>query len=172
MPEPEYGSGAALLEAVAARGLEGLIAKRTESLYEIGRRSSAWRKLKVRRRQEVVIGGWLPGEGNRASTLGALLVGYHDDGGALRYAGRVGTGFTERELSELLATFEPLTRDTTPFDPPPPTPVVRQARWLEPQLVVEVAFGEWTADGVLRHPSYLGRRLDKDPTDVIREPTP
>jgi bifunctional non-homologous end joining protein LigD len=171
VPQPEQGAGTALLQAVADRGLEGLIAKRIDSPYEIGKRSSAWRKLKVRRRQEVVIGGWLPGEGSRAATLGALLVGYHDDGGALRYAGRVGTGFTERELAELLAAFEPLARDTSPFDPPPPAPVARQARWLDPSLVAEVAFGEWTADGILRHPSYLGRRLDKEPTRVVREPT-
>ncbi|MGZ4786664.1 MAG: non-homologous end-joining DNA ligase [Acidimicrobiales bacterium] len=172
VPEPELGSGAELLTAVADRGLEGLIAKRIDSTYEIGRRSSAWRKLKVRRRQELVVGGWLPGEGNRSSTLGALLVGYHDDDGTLRYAGRVGTGFTEHELEELLRSFEPLARDTTPFHPPPPAAVVRTARWLDPQIVVEVAFGEWTADGVLRHPSYLGRRLDKDPARVVREPTP
>ncbi len=172
VPEPELGSGAELLAAVADRGLEGLIAKRTDSTYEIGRRSTAWRKLKVRRRQELVVGGWLPGEGARSSTLGALLVGYHDDDGTLRYAGRVGTGFSDRELAELLAAFEPLARDTTPFEPPPPAAVARAARWLEPRIVVEVAFGEWTADGVLRHPSYVGRRIDKDPARVVREPTP
>jgi len=175
VPEPELGSGVELLAAVADRGLEGLIAKRTDSPYEAGRRSSAWRKLKVRRRQELVVGGWLPGDGNRSSTLGALLVGYHDDGdgdGPLRYAGRVGTGFNERELTELLRLFESLARDASPFEPPPPTAVLRAARWLDPQLVVEVAFGEWTADGVLRHPSYLGRRPDKEAARVVREPSP
>ena len=178
VPQPELGSGAELLKAVADRGLEGLIAKRTDSIYEIGKRTSAWRKLKIRRRQELVVGGWLPGEGNRSSTLGALLVGYHDGsadtdrGRPLRYAGRVGTGFDERELSELLGLFATMSTDEAPFDPLPPAPVSRQARWLDPTLVVEVAFGEWTADGVLRHPSYLGRRLDKDPAAVVREPTP
>jgi len=177
VPQPELGSGAALLTAVADRGLEGLIAKRTDSTYEIGRRSSAWRKLKVRRRQELVIGGWLPGEGNRSSTLGALLVGYHDPSsgsgsGPLRYAGRVGTGFTDRELGELLAALAPIARDASPFDPPPPGPVSRHARWVDPTIVAEFAFAEWTADGVLRHPSYLGRRLDKDPSRVVREPSP
>lgn len=183
VPQPEIGSGAELLAAVGDRGLEGLIAKRTDSTYEIGKRSSAWRKLKIRRRQELVVGGWLPGEGNRSSTLGAILVGYHDtqagsgqsrgaETSPLHYAGRVGTGFDERELGELLGLFDTLSTDRDPFDPPPPGPVARQARWLDPRLVVEVAFGEWTADGVLRHPSYLGRRLDKDPATVVREPTP
>ncbi len=180
VPQPETGSGSELLAAVGDQGLEGLIAKRIDSTYEIGKRSSAWRKLKIRRRQELVVGGWLPGEGNRSSTLGAILVGYHDpgaadargSGGPLHYAGRVGTGFDERELAELLRLFETLGSDRNPFDPPPPGPVGRHARWLDPQLVVEVAFGEWTADGVLRHPSYLGRRADKDPASVVARTHP
>jgi bifunctional non-homologous end joining protein LigD len=172
VPEPQRGDGATLFEAVRDQGLEGLIAKRRDSAYETGRRSPAWRKIKVRRRQELVVGGWLPGAGNRASTLGALLVGYHDPAGALRYAGRVGTGFTDGELRALLDALAPIERPTGPFTPEPPRTVTRQARWVEPRLVVEVAFGEWTADGVLRHPSYLGRRVDKDPTRVVREPQP
>jgi len=100
-----------------AQGMEGLIAKGRTSRYEPGRRSRAWRKLKVRRRQEFVVGGWLAGEGSRAATLGALLVGYHDATGALRYAGRVGTGFSEPELrvlAELLASVAPRDRSVRP----------------------------------------------------------
>ena len=170
--ESHRGGGADLLAVMEAQGMEGLIAKRRASRYEPGRRSGAWRKVKVRRRQEFVVGGWLPGEGNRAQTLGALLIGYHDEGGALRYAGRVGTGFTEPELRVLSEVLAGSRRDTDPFDPPPPRAVELHARWVDPQLVVEVAFGEWTADGVLRHPSYLGRRADKDPARVVREPSP
>ena len=167
--EPQLGSGADLLAAVAERGLEGLIAKRRDSRYEPGRRSGAWRKLKVRRRQELVVGGWLPGQGARATTLGSLLVGYYE-GDALRYAGRVGTGFTDADLRSWLAELAARGRATTPFDPPPPRAVARRARWVEPELVAEVAFGEWTGDGILRHPALVGRRVDKDPRRVVREP--
>jgi len=170
--ESHRGSGAELLEAVAAQGMEGLIAKRRGSRYEPGRRSGSWRKVKIRRRQEFVVGGWLAGEGNRASTLGALLVGYHDDAGALRYAGRVGTGFNDAELRALAEVLSASAVESDPFDTPPPRAVELHAHWVEPRLVVEVAFGEWTADAMLRHPSYLGRRADKDPARVVREPSP
>jgi bifunctional non-homologous end joining protein LigD len=168
--ESHAGGGSDLLDAVAAQGMEGLIAKRRDSRYEPGRRSGAWRKVKIRRRQEFVVGGWLAGEGNRSSTLGALLVGYHH-AGALRYAGRVGTGFDDAELRALTEILATAPSASDPFDPPPPRAVELHARWVEPTLVVEVAFGEWTADGILRHPSYLGRRADKDPSRVVREPT-
>jgi bifunctional non-homologous end joining protein LigD len=168
---PVYDDGAALLDAATAQGLEGVMAKRPGSTYEIGRRSRNWLKVKVRRRQELVVGGWLPGEGGRAGRIGALLVGLHDPpGGPLRYAGRVGTGFTGAELERLAERFAPLAAEQCPFDPPPPRPVLRAARWLRPELVAEVAFGEWTADGLLRHPSYLGLRADKDASEVVREP--
>jgi len=170
--ESFLGGGRELLAAMDAQGMEGLIAKRRASRYELGRRSGAWRKLKVRRRQEFVVGGWLTGEGNRSSTLGALLVGYYDDRGALRYAGRVGTGFTEPELRVVADLLGAAARPDDPFDPPPPRSVELHGHWVEPRLVVEVAFAEWTADGLLRHPSYLGRRIDKDPTRVVREPVP
>lgn len=166
------GGGAELLRVMRDQGMEGLIAKRLGSRYEVGRRSRSWLKLKVRRRQEFVVGGWLPGEGARASHFGALLVGYHDrdaDGEPLRYAGRVGTGFKEAELQRVLALLDELASEACPFEPAPPRPVSRAARWVRPELVVEVEFGEWTRDGILRHPAYCGQRYDKDPADVVRE---
>jgi bifunctional non-homologous end joining protein LigD len=169
VPGYQRTDGQMLLDAVHARGMEGLVAKRLDSPYEIGRRSATWRKLKKRRRQELVVGGWLAGEGNRSRTLGALLVGYHDDG-RLIYAGRVGSGFDADELRRWQADLELLACEQCPFDPPPPAPVARIATYVEPRLVVEVAFQEWTHDGHLRAPSYVGDRFDKDPADVIREP--
>jgi bifunctional non-homologous end joining protein LigD len=165
------GDGRTLYESAVARGLEGLIAKRVDSRYEPGKRSPAWRKVKIRRRHELVVGGWLPGEGNRSGSLGALLVGHHDDTG-LRYAGRVGTGFNETELRRLLGRLQERATDASPFVDELPAPVRRLARHVHPDLVVEVEFGEWTVDGRLRHPSYVGERFDKDPADVVREPDP
>lgn len=165
------GGGEQLLEVMRERGMEGLIAKRLGSRYEVGRRSRSWLKLKVRRRQELVVGGWLPGEGARERHFGALLVGYHEVAGSehLRYAGRVGTGFKEAELARLLGLLRDLEIDECPFDPPPPKTVSRSARWVRPELVVEVEFGEWTRDGILRHPSYCGQRFDKPHERVVRE---
>lgn len=179
MPGPHWkvsegwiGGGEELMEVMRTKGMEGLIAKRLGSTYEIGRRSRNWLKLKVRRRQELVVGGWLPGEGTRAAHFGALLVGYHDrsvKGSPLRYAGRVGTGFNETELQRLLKLLSELAADDCPFDPPPPRPVTRHAHWVRPELVVEVEFGEWTQDAILRHPAYIGQRFDKSADDVVRE---
>jgi bifunctional non-homologous end joining protein LigD len=170
-----HDDGAALYEAARDGGLEGVMAKKVDSPYLPGKRSPTWRKVKIRRRQELVVAGWWPGEGARDGRLGSLLVGVHEpdpDGGPgrLRYAGRVGTGFTAAELDRLGGLLAPLALDRCPFDPPPPRPVARVAHWARPELVVEVAFAEWTADGVLRHPSYLGERTDKDPTEVVHEP--
>jgi bifunctional non-homologous end joining protein LigD len=171
---PLHDDGPALLAAADERGLEGVVAKRLDSRYEPGTRTRAWLKVKVRRRQELVIGGWLPGEGNRAGRIGALLVGYHDaagDGGPLRFAGRVGTGFKEAELRRLGGLFAELATDHCPFDPPPPrAEILRGPTWVRPELVAELAFGEWTSDHRLRHPSYLGLRIDKAAADVTREP--
>ena len=164
------GDGADLLEAARRQGLEGLVAKRPHSRYEPGKRSKAWRKVKIRRRQELVVGGWTSGEGSRRATLGALLVGHHA-GGELRYAGRVGTGFSQRELARLLAELAPRARSTTPFADLPPA-IARDAHHVEPRLVVEVEYAEWTRDGVLRHPAYAGLRDDVDPDAVVREPDP
>jgi bifunctional non-homologous end joining protein LigD len=156
-------AGQALAEA-RRRGWEGLIAKRRGSAYE-GRRSRAWLKLKLRQGQEVVVGGYLPMEG-KPRALGALLVGVPGPGGGLRYAGRVGTGFSDAVREGLRAVLDARPRAASPFHPPPR---LRGARWTEPRWVAQVAFTEWTADGKLRHPSFLGLREDKAPGDVVRE---
>ena len=172
-----HHDGPALLAAVEAQGLEGVVAKRRDSRYEPGRRSPAWVKVKVRRHQELVVGGWLPGTGARGATFGALLLGYHDPPadpddvpGPLRFAGRVGTGFSDRLLRDLRARLDALAMEDCPFDPEPPRDVVRRAHWVRPRIVVEVAHAEWTADGVLRHPSFLGERDDKAAEEVGRAP--
>ena len=162
------GDGAALLEAVKQRGLEGVMSKRVDSPYLPGKRSSSWIKAKARLREEFVVGGWQPGERGREGQIGSLLVGVYD-GGTLFYTGKVGTGFTMRELDRLAGLLEPLAVEESPFDPPPPRLIARLARYVRPQLVAEVEFGEWTSEGILRHPSYLGLRDDKNPTDVVRE---
>ena len=164
------GGGAVLLEATRANGLEGVMAKRLDSPYRPGKRSPAWVKVKVRPRQEFVIGGWQPGEGQRTGALGSLLLGYHDPAtGELRYAGKVGTGFTAPELDRLGRLLEARATSQPPFTPPPPKLVARAARWVRPELVAEVAFAEWTHDDTLRHRSYIGLRNDKDPASIVRE---
>jgi bifunctional non-homologous end joining protein LigD len=166
IPTAHVGEGAALLEATAAQGLEGIVAKRLDSAYEPGRRSGAWLKIKHTRRQELVIGGWVPGEGRRTKRIGALLMGYHRDGEFV-YAGRVGTGFTERSLSELQTRLEQYRRAWSPFAGRPPLP--RQAVFVEPCLVAEIEFREWTTEGVMRAPSFKGLREDKAPREVVLE---
>lgn len=160
---------AELLAIVTDRGLEGLIAKQSFSRYLEGRRSSAWRKIKPRLRQEFVVGGWTEGRNGRDGTIGSLLVGYYDDTGSLHPAGSVGSGFDVRSLAEWRRLVDEYARDDSPFAGPQPPALGRTLHWLEPELVVEVAFGEWTDDGNLRHPSYLGRRVDKDARAVVRE---
>lgn len=173
VPAYHLGDGADLFEATREKGLEGLVAKRLDSRYLPGKRSGSWLKLKHRHQQELVVGGWIPGEGRRSGTLGALLVGHHSRAD-LNFAGRVGSGFSDAELVELGSILNGLARNDEPFGPAPdarvPRPLARQARWVEPCLVVEVAFAEWTPDGRLRHPSYLGTRDDVDPAQVVREP--
>jgi bifunctional non-homologous end joining protein LigD len=165
-PGYEVGGGLALLDATASQGLEGLVAKRLDSTYEPGRRPGTWRKVKRQQRQELVIGGWFPGEGKRHGRLGAMLVGHYDLDGRLVYAGKVGTGFSDAELDRLGRLLAPLERSTSPFQVGTPA---RGARFVEPALVGEFEFTEWTRDGTLRHPSYKGLRDDKDPRDVVRE---
>jgi bifunctional non-homologous end joining protein LigD len=165
-----FTDGPALFDAAARQGMEGVIAKRVDSPYRPGKRTTDWVKVKVQRRQEVVIGGWALGKGERAGTLGALLVGYYDGDGRLHYAGRVGTGFTSAVLDEMRARLRPLATPVCPFDPAPPRDRTRDASWVRPELVAEVGFGNWTGEGIMRHPVYLGLRADKDPLDVVREP--
>ena len=167
-----HDDGPALLAIADQQGLEGVMAKRTDSPYLPGKRSPAWRKVKVRRHQEFVVGGWWPGEKGREGHLGSLIVGVHDPsapGNPLRFTGKVGTGFTAATLSDYERLLAGLATDTCPFDPAPPPAIARHAHWVRPEVVVEVEFGEWTADGVLRHPSHIGRRIDKDPAEVVRE---
>lgn len=156
--------GEAFLADACARGWEGLIAKRADGGYRPGRRSDQWLKFKCVRGQEFVVGGWTDPAGSRQS-FGALLVGVHD-GDRLRYAGKVGTGFDDRLLRSLRARFDDLAADSSPFAGPVPA---KGAHWLRPELVAQVGFTEWTRDGRLRHPRYVGLRDDKDPRDVVRE---
>jgi bifunctional non-homologous end joining protein LigD len=161
-PASHVGDGAAMLEASRARGLEGIIAKRLDSPYTPGRRPGTWVKVKNVRATEVVIGGWLEGEGRRSGRLGALVVGYHEDG-ALRYAGRVGTGFDEAELNRLGGLLAPLARADSPFEGRQPP---RETHFVEPELVAAVGYGEWTQARTLRHPVYKGLRDDLAPENV------
>jgi bifunctional non-homologous end joining protein LigD len=163
------GGGADVLAASVAQGLEGVVAKRLRSTYLPGRRSADWLKVKNVRTQEVVIGGWKPGEGRRAGLLGSLLLGVPDDDGGLAYVGHVGTGFTDRMLRDLGAALEPLTRDDPPFAGTVPREHAKGAHWVSPELVGEVGFGEWTREGRLRHPTWRGLRPDKSPDEVVRE---
>jgi bifunctional non-homologous end joining protein LigD len=155
--------GAELLADSCARGWEGLIAKRADSPYQ-PRRSTDWLKLKCSQGQEFVVGGFTEPAGSRVG-LGALLLGYHQEG-RLRYAGKVGTGFDRGTLLDLRDRLERLRTSASPFDGP-----VREAgaRWAEPELVSQIAFTEWTRDGMLRHPRFLGLRDDKKPGEVVRE---
>lgn len=164
-PPHRVGGGGAMLRAAAELGLEGIVAKRLDGVYEPGRRSGSWLKVRLSRRQEFVVGGWTPGTGKRAGTIGALLVGYYDDGD-LRYAGKVGTGFKERDLERFGRLFAGRGRASSPFVG---ATGQRHARYVDPSLVAEVRFTEWTDDGVLRHPSFQGLRDDKDPRSVVRE---
>jgi len=170
-PEHIVGNGSTVLRASAEQGLEGIVAKRLDSTYEPGRRSSGWVKVKNVGRQELVIGGWMPGKGRRRDRIGALLVGVYDRNGALRYAGRVGTGFSEKELERLAGLLSPLQRPASPFAPGGTQPP-RGAFFCEPKLVAEIEFREWTRSGSLRAPSYKGLREDKPAQEVLREDGP
>ena len=164
LSEQITGDGAALLADACRDGWEGLIAKRLGTPY-VSTRSRDWLKLKCTRAQELVIGGFTAPRGSRTD-LGALLVG-HFDGERFRYAGKVGTGFTRATLRELAERLAPLVRETSPFEPEKGIP--RAATWVEPALVAQIAFMEWTPDGRLRHPSFLGLRVDKPAREVRRE---
>jgi bifunctional non-homologous end joining protein LigD len=167
---PRYytGEGATFLEATRGQGLEGIVAKRLGSLYEPGKRTGAWLKIKNHLHQHFVVGGWNQREGTSQLAVGALFLGYYDEpgggGAALHYAGRVGTGFTEEESARLARALRSVARTPSPFGFD-----AGAQQWVEPSMVVEVEFIEWTEEGVLRHPSYKGERPDLDPRDVVRE---
>jgi bifunctional non-homologous end joining protein LigD len=165
-----FDDGAALLEAAREQGLEGVMAKRSASRYQEGRRNRDWLKIKTHGRQEFVICGYTRGQGRRSGSFGALVLGVHRDG-RWEWVGNVGTGFNERTIAELLAKLEPLRRDESPFPVAPKMPKVRKGDvvWVEPELVCEVEFAEWTHDGHLRAPSFQGLRDDKPAADVRRE---
>jgi bifunctional non-homologous end joining protein LigD len=162
------GGGADVLAASEENGLEGVVAKRLESPYRPGLRSPDWRKIKNFRTQSVVVGGWRPGQGRRTGTIGSLLVGVPDDEGRLVFVGHVGTGFSDQDLIDLQRMFT--ARKTSPFSGTLPREVTRDAQWVEPDFVGEVAYAVWTADERLRHPSWRGIRDDLEPDDVVREP--
>ncbi len=165
-PPVSVGGGEALLATTREKGLEGIIAKRLGSPYEPGGRPGTWLKIKHQRRQEFVVGGWMPGAGRRTGTVGALLIGYFE-AGELVSAGKVGTGFSDAMLAELAERLAPLARETSPFTQGAIPP---GAHFVEPHLVGEVEFTEWTSkSGQLRHPSFKGLRFDKRPQDVVRE---
>ena len=170
---PQFDDGQALLAAARQQELEGVVAKQRESPYRPGRRSPDWQKLKLRQTQEVVIAGYTRGQGRRTVGFGALVVGVQE-AGALRWAGNVGTGFSDREIKRLLGVLKPLERSDSPFAEVPRMPRIRRAdiTWVEPALVAEVEFAEWTHEGRLRAPSYLRLREDKAATDVRSERVP
>jgi bifunctional non-homologous end joining protein LigD len=168
------GEGEAFYEAAQAQELEGIIAKLRRSRYEPGRRSSAWLKIKVRPEQELVVGGWTPGEGN-AKDLGAVAVGVYDDG-RLRFSGKVGSGFdarTRRLVRERLAELE---SETPAFDPAPSRDYrgrwggeLKNVRWVKPELVIRAELGGWSRDGMVRQAAFKGIEEGRDPTTVTRE---
>jgi bifunctional non-homologous end joining protein LigD len=169
-----FDDGEALLTAAKQQQLEGIMAKRVDSKYHPGKRTRDWLKIKPHGRQEFVIAGYTKGQGRRSGTLGSLVLGAYR-GGELVYIGNVGTGFTEKEIRRLLAALKPLERDAPPFREVPKMAKVKKGDvvWVEPKLVAEVEFVEWTHDGRLRAPAYKGLREDKEAREVrIEEPFP
>ncbi len=166
----QAGGGDAMFQAARDQRLEGIMAKRLDSPYVPGGRTGYWLKIKLTRRQEFVIGGWVPLNGVNMGCVGALLVGYYGRRGAagekLLFAGGVGTGFSDADRRTLRQMLAPLGVAASPFNVARPRP---GALFVRPQLVVEVEYREWTHLGTLRHPSFKGVRMDKDPFDVVRE---
>jgi bifunctional non-homologous end joining protein LigD len=155
VPAHRIGGGHELLAATAAQGLEGVMAKRLGSTYTPGKRSPNWRKVKNRVPTEVVIGGYTAGSGNRSGTFGALLVGRHDDDGVLRFAGGVGTGFTQQRLEAMTVRLRALHADRCPFTPEPPRIYSRDATWVRPELHAKIEITEFTNEGYVRHASFI-----------------
>ena len=175
------GNPDALLKEAEKNRIEGLIGKRADSLYEAGRRSGSWVKIKICLEQEFVIGGYTEPKGSR-SHFGAILVGYYDSPRPSRrliFASKVGTGFDENTLKDLYAKFQKIRSDTCPFANVPTSAgksghslsraEMRRCTWLQPKLVAQIRFTEWTDDGGLRHPVFLGLRDDKDASEVVQE---
>jgi bifunctional non-homologous end joining protein LigD len=164
----DFSDGAALFQVAQERGLEGLVAKRSGSPYRPGRRTREWLKVKATNSDEFVVVGYTRGAGRREGTFGSLVLGVMEEG-ELRYVGNVGTGFDDAEIARLLRALRPLHRETTPFAVEPKLPRVRKGdvQWVEPKLIAQVRYGEWTHDRHLRHPSYLGLRDDKAPEEVV-----
>lgn len=168
-PPHRAGELGVVLGAVEQLGLEGVVAKRLGSTYQPGRRSPDWRKLSRFLRDEFVVGGYRPGQGGRSQRFGSLLLGYHDSTGRLRFAGSVGSGFTDVLLDLIQQRLDATRRTSSPFADEVPH---RDAVYVEPQMVADVQFSQWTPDGVLRQPSFKGLRPDKDPAEVVRELPP
>jgi bifunctional non-homologous end joining protein LigD len=187
-PAHHVGGGAQFLEAARAQGLEGIVCKRLRSVYRPGARSRDWLKIRARLSQELVIGGYMPGEGGRRGRVGSLLVGYWDATPEeadslgrpqrLVYAGGVGTGFTDAMLDRLIRLLRPLEIEGSPFELGEDPRVKYRARarergagpvWVRPEVIGQFEFTEWTREGTLRQPSFTGLRDDKDPREVVRE---
>jgi bifunctional non-homologous end joining protein LigD len=170
-PAHNVGDPAPMWDIAEQYGLEGVVAKRLDSRYEPGRRSGAWVKVKRTNRAEMVVGGWLEGLGRRAGRVGSLAVGYYPadaaPGAKLAYAGKVGSGLAERDLDAFADAFARIATDESPFAGP--VERERDIRFVQPVVVVEVRFTEWTDLGTMRHPVYMGIRTDKAPHDVHRE---
>jgi bifunctional non-homologous end joining protein LigD len=170
VPPNTIGDGSTMAAFTLEHGIEGVVAKRLDSRYEPGRRSPSWRKIKNTSRQEFVIGGWTPGVRGRAGDIGALVLGVYEPGDdgmmRLRCCGKVGSGLSERARDELRAALQPLARTSSPFEA---GEVPRYTQYVDPQLVVEVKFAQWTSGHVVRAAVFLGLRNDKPATNVIRE---
>jgi bifunctional non-homologous end joining protein LigD len=160
------GNGAALLEAARSNELEGIVAKRIDSAYEPGVRSSNWRKVKIVLRQEFVIGGWTVERGSDGVDVGALQLGYYDCDGKLRFAGPVGSGFTRATLADLAKRLARVKASASPFADRIPK---RGINWVKPELIAEVEFRRWPEGGMLQQAAFKGLRFDKKPRDVVKE---
>ena len=165
---PVSDDAEAMEHATRVQKFEGVVAKRTNSTYQPGRRSPAWVKVKYRYEQEMVIGGYKLGDGNRTGLFGSLLVGVHDEHGDLQYVSAVGTGFTDPTLRSIMKELRARVTEECPFATPPKLPR-GSFQWVRPELVAQVAFHEWTDGGGLRAPVFLGLRDDKNPKDIVRE---